>query len=107
MLGFLYPLIMKLHRSSYFTLGLSRVILALLIVFSSLLFAHPGHYHPDETDEFDFFQATFFHSHGVVDFLLLGVFFINIAVSLLHSKPKAKLCTLVVALCSMGLIPLL
>jgi hypothetical protein len=97
---------MKLHRSSFFALGVSRVILALLVFSPSVLFAHPGHYHPDETDEFDFFQATFFHSHGIVDFLLLGTFLINIAVVLLHSKPKARLFALVIALCSMGLIPL-
>jgi len=106
MLGFRHPLLMKLDRSSFFALGVSRAFLTLLFSFPTVLLAHPGHYHPDETDEFDFFQATFFHSHGVFDLLLLAVFFINTVVLFMHAQPKIRLCALLLALCSLGLIPI-
>jgi hypothetical protein len=32
-----------------------------------LLLAHPGHYHQDETDEFDFLKANFLHTHGALE----------------------------------------
>ena len=44
------------HRSVRFFCSLARL-------FPAILLAHPGHYHPVETDEFDFMRATFFHSH--------------------------------------------
>ncbi|NJR42057.1 MAG: hypothetical protein HC767_04780 [Akkermansiaceae bacterium] len=54
----------------------------------TLLWAHPGHYHPDETDEFDTFQTLFFHSHGFLDYALAIVVLLSLTVfSLAKNQP--------------------
>ncbi|MEO7099925.1 MAG: hypothetical protein ABI162_11225 [Luteolibacter sp.] len=72
----------------------------------SLLMAHPGHYHPDETDEFDFFHATFFHTHGALEYVLAGLVVASIMVFFFNRKPAVRLCALVTAVGSL-LLPLL
>jgi hypothetical protein len=72
-----------------------------------MLFAHPGHYHPDETDEFDFLRAAFFHSHGALDYILAGLFLSSVAVAWLHRKPAVRISALVAALGSLCLLPVL
>ena len=76
-------------------------------LFPSLLFAHPGHYHPDETDEFDFMKATFFHSHGAFDYLLAGLFISSVAVACLHGKRGFRVSALAAALGLLCLLPVL
>ena len=68
--------------------------------------AHPGHYHPDETDEFDFFRATFFHTHGALEYVLAGLVVTSIMVFCFNRKPAVRLGALVMAVGSL-LLPLL
>lgn len=75
-------------------------------LFPSLLSAHPGHYH-GETDEFDFIRSTFLHSHGAMDYLLVGVAFASIAVVFMHGRPRVRISALVLAAASLSLIPIL
>jgi hypothetical protein len=73
----------------------------------TLLLAHPGHYHPDETDEFDFLRATFLHSHGALDFVLIGLALASLAVVLLNGRPGLRITALAVGLASLSLLPIL
>lgn len=72
----------------------------------TLLLAHPGHYHPEETDEFDFLRATFFHSHGALDYLVGVVFLVSLACCFLSGKPAVRLAGLAAAVGSLAAIPL-
>ena len=74
----------------------SRLISAGLCLLPSVLLAHPGHHHPDETDEFDFFKATFFHSHGALDWILAAVALAALGVALFAGKPALRLGALAV-----------
>lgn len=69
--------------------------------------AHPGHYHPDETDEFDFFRATFFHSHGAVDYLLAGIALSSLLVACLSGERRIKVGALLLAIGSLAVLPIL
>ena len=72
-----------------------------------MLFAHPGHYHPDETDEFDFLRTSFLHSHGALDYLLAAVVVASLAVALLSGRPNVRIGALAAALGSLALLPIL
>ena len=48
----------------------SRLLVWSVCLMPSVLMAHPGQYHPDETDEFDFLRASFFHMHGALELSL-------------------------------------
>lgn len=85
----------------------TRWVGAFVCFLPSLLLAHPGHYHPDETDEFDFFKATFLHSHGAMDFVLIGLALASLAVVLFHGRPGLRISALAVGLVSLGLLPIL
>lgn len=89
------------HRSA------TRLIGGGLALLPSLLQAHPGHYHPDETDEFDFLRATFLHSHGAVDYLLAGIAISSLAVACFHGKTSVRLAAIVAATGSLALLPTL
>jgi hypothetical protein len=84
----------------------TRVIGVVACLFPSLLLAHPGHYHPDETDEFDFFRATFLHSHGVLDYVLMGLAVASLAVVVLNGRPGLRISALAVGLVSLVLLPI-
>lgn len=71
------------------------------------LLAHPGHYHPDETDEFDFFRATFFHSHGVLDYILAAVALGSIATAWFTGRPSVRFSALALATGSLVMLPIL
>ncbi|NQX01010.1 hypothetical protein HQ447_10145, partial [bacterium] len=71
-----------------------------------LLLAHPGHSHPDETDEFDFLKATFFHSHGGLDYLLAAIALAAIAVAWFDARPSVRISALAAATGSIALLPL-
>lgn len=73
-------------------------VVSFIVCLPSLVLAHPGHYHPDETDEFDFFRAMFFHSHGAFDFLLGGVVIVSAAVVFLSKGRHLRLGALGLAL---------
>ncbi len=73
----------------------------------SLLMAHPGHFHPDETDEFDFLKVTFFHTHGAFEYVMTALVIVSITLTCLNPKPKVQLAALALAFASLGMLPLL
>ena len=98
---------MKISRPSDWPVSAARLLGAAACLYPSLLSAHPGHYHPDETDEFDFLRAALFHSHGALDYLLAGLFLSSVAVVCFHGKPAVRVSALVAALGSLCLLPIL
>jgi hypothetical protein len=98
---------MKFFQSSFWLRLVTRLCGVFTCLFPSLLLAHPGHYHPDETDEFDFFRATFIHSHGAFDFVLIGVAVASLAVVVLNGRPGLRISALAVGLASLSLLPIL
>lgn len=84
----------------------SRFFCAVFCLFPSVLLAHPGHYHPDETDEFDFFASTVAHSHGALDWVLIALVIASLAVAVLGVKPAFKISALAVGLGSLSLLPI-
>jgi hypothetical protein len=98
---------MKILHMSFWKRGASRLVFAAACLLPSLASAHPGHYHPDETDEFDFLRATFFHSHGSLDYVLAAVVVVSVAVACLHGRPAVRLGAMAAALGSLALLPLL
>ena len=90
------------------SLGLSvvgRFLIPLLCLIPTLLHAHPGHYHPDEVDEFDFFRATVFHPHGALDYIMAAVAITCLAMVVLHGKPKVRVAAALAALAAVALLP--
>lgn len=76
----------------------------ILCLLPSVLLAHPGHYHPDETDEFDFLRATFFHTHGALELSLACVAVAAVFVAWLHKSPLVRLSALAMMLGSVVVI---
>ncbi len=99
--------IMNILNMSYRGLSASRLLCTAACLFPSLLMAHPGHSHPDETDEFDFLRANFFHLHGALDYLLAAIAISSLAVACLHGKPAVKIAAIVAATGSLALLPTL
>ncbi|RYD48672.1 MAG: hypothetical protein EOP85_03100 [Verrucomicrobiaceae bacterium] len=85
----------------------ARLFCAVVCFFPSLLLAHPGHYHPDETDEFDFFKANFLHSHGAIDYVLGAVALTCLVLSCVSVKRGVRIAAFVAALGSIALLPVL
>ncbi|MES2438718.1 MAG: hypothetical protein V4584_06620 [Verrucomicrobiota bacterium] len=98
---------MKFPLSFQWSRSAARVCVAVVCLFPSLLLAHPGHYHPDETDEFDFLRATFLHSHGAMDYLLAVTAIGCIALACLHGKTSVRITAMAAALGSLALLPIL
>lgn len=94
---------MKPLQSSRWLRSVIRLTGFSICLFPSLLLAHPGHYHPDETDEFDFLRAMFFHSHGAFDWVLIGLAVGSLAVAAFAVKPVLRLTALAVGLSSLSL----
>ncbi|MEX1115841.1 MAG: hypothetical protein WEB53_11375 [Akkermansiaceae bacterium] len=92
---------MKISRVSRWGSSAPRLLVAVICLFPTYLLAHPGHHHPDETDEFDFLRATFFHSHGVLDYLLAGVALSCVLVACLHGRSAVRIGAVLVALGSL------
>lgn len=97
---------MKLSRPSQWPPSLSRLFCAAICLFPSVLLAHPGHYHPDETDEFDFLRATFFHSHGSLDYLVGAVVVISVATACFSGKSAVRTGALATALGALAMLPI-
>lgn len=98
---------MKSSQSSLWLRLATRLLGVFTCLFPSILLAHPGHYHPDETDEFDFFRATFLHSHGAFDDLLIGLVIAGLSVAVLSGRPGFRISALAVGLGSLSLLPIL
>jgi hypothetical protein len=92
---------MKIFNVSHWTSLVLRLLVVSIGLFPAYLSAHPGHYHPDETDEFDFLRATFFHSHGALDYLLAGVAVSAVLVACLHGKSEVRIGAVLLALGSL------
>lgn len=76
----------------------NRCLCAMIFLLPSLLLAHPGHYHPDETDEFDFLKATFLHSHGPWDHVFLVVALASLCTAIFIGKRPFKVGAILLAL---------
>ncbi len=87
--------------------SLTRLSCAAVCLLPSLLMAHPGHYHPDETDEFDFLRATFLHSHGAWDYILALIVISSVAAAFLSRKPVVRIAAVVAATGALALMPTL
>jgi hypothetical protein len=98
---------MKTSRSFPLHPLFSRFFCAVFCLFPTVLLAHPGHYHPDETDEFDFFTSTVAHSHGALDFVLIGLVLVALTSAALGEKPAFRISALAVGLGSLSLLPIL
>jgi hypothetical protein len=84
-----------------------RLLCTALCLLPSLLLAHPGHYHPDETDEFDLLKALFFHTHGTLDYVVAVIALSSLAVVCFHGKSSVRIAALVAAAGSLMLLPTL
>jgi hypothetical protein len=69
-----------------------------------LLLAHPGHYHPDETDEFDSLKANFLHTHGALEGSLACVAVAAVFVAWLHKSRPVRLSALAMAIVAVAVI---
>jgi len=98
---------MKDFRLSTRRLPLAPFFAAAIAGFPAILAAHPGHYHPDETDEFDFFRATFFHSHGAFDYILAAVAIGCVATAFFSTRRAVRIGAMVTAAASLALLPIL
>jgi hypothetical protein len=70
---------------------LQKLLLASVLLVPAILSAHPGHYHPDEEDEFDQLRADYFHLHGYLEIGLAAVALVAIGLLHFHSNRKVKI----------------
>lgn len=98
---------MKASRPFLLTALFNRFLCAVFCFLPSVLLAHPGHYHPDETDEFDFFTSAVAHSHGAFDLVLVGLVIAALTSAVLGVKPVFRISALAVGLGSLSLLPIL
>lgn len=103
---FRYTLLMNTNRLSFYQRFSTRLFVLLVVLCPALLQAHPGHYHPEETDEFDFLRTTFLHSHGAVDYLVAVVFLSSISCLIFSGKRSVQLAGLAAVIGSLVLLPL-
>jgi hypothetical protein len=52
-------------------------------------------------------RATFLHSHGALDFVLIGLALACLAVAVFHGRPGLRISALAVGLVSLVLLPIL
>ncbi|RYD21349.1 MAG: hypothetical protein EOP88_11725 [Verrucomicrobiaceae bacterium] len=98
---------MSFSQSSRLLRSASRLTGAAACLLPALLLAHPGHYHPDETDEFDFFRATLFHTHGSLDYVLAAVAIVSMVLACMSGKPAVRITAMIASLGSIALLPIL
>lgn len=97
-------LFMKTIQSSFWLRFVTRLMGLAVCFFPTLLLAHPGHYHPDETDEFDMIKSMFLHSHGSFDWLLIGVALASLAATVPAVKPVHRISALAVGMLTISLL---
>jgi hypothetical protein len=93
---------MKSARTQNRFLSFTRLLFAGVCLLPMMASAHPGHFHPDETDEFDFLRATFFHTHGALEYLLASLVILNMVVACLNRKPTVRFAALALAIASLS-----
>ena len=86
--------------------GVTACVAAAVSFFPSMALAHPGHAHPDETDEFDFFLSQVFHSHGLLDYVIIAVMIGSLLGACFAEKQVLRICALVAGLGSLSLLSL-
>lgn len=62
-----------------------------LFLLPTLAFAHPGHYHPGEEDEFDALRANFLHLHGTLEIGLAFLALVAAIAFLMNRKRPVRL----------------
>lgn len=97
---------MKIFQFSPWHRFVTRLTGVFICLYPSLALAHPGHYHPDETDEFDFFTSTVAHSHGALDWVLIALVGVSLASAMFGAKPAFRISALAVGLGSLSLLPI-
>ena len=98
---------MNIFCSSPWHRSVSRVLATGACLIPAVLSAHPGHYHPDENDEFDFLRTTFFHSHGALDYFIGAVVVASLAIFCVSEKPGYRMSALVTAFGSLVLLSII
>lgn len=74
--------------------GIRRTFLtAALLLLPTLAYAHPGHYHPGEEDEFDALSANFLHLHGSLEIGLACVALASVAVFKMNPKRPVRIAS--------------
>ncbi|WP_035609447.1 hypothetical protein [Haloferula sp. BvORR071] len=81
-----------------------RLLLFLLLLLPSIAAAHPGHYHPDEDDEFAKLRSDYFHLHGYLEIGLVAVALAAMAVFRYHSNLRVKIGAVVAFGASLAMI---
>ena len=99
-------LTMKIPKPPYWHQSILRWVSTLICLCPVILSAHPGHNHPDETDEFDFLQAAFFHSHGTLDYVLAAVVISSIVLACLSGRPLVRLGAAALVAGSLAMLPI-
>jgi hypothetical protein len=93
-----------LHQKSHLPQRISRLFAWSVSLAPALLLAHPGHYHPDETDEFDFIRASYLHSHGALDYLIGAILVVSLVSCFCSGRSTVRLASLVTAMGSIAVI---
>ncbi len=84
------------QRSSHPSGKCRLLIAACLTLIPALAFAHPGHYHPGEEDEFDAIRSNFLHLHGNLE---IGLALLALASAILfriNRKRSVRIATIIV-----------
>lgn len=97
---------MNIPKPPYWHQAILRWVSTLICLSPAILSAHPGHDHPDETDEFDFLQAAFFHSHGSLDYLLAAVMVFSIVLVCQSGRPLVRVGAAMLAVGSLAMLPI-
>ncbi len=87
--------------------SLCRLLCWMICLFPALSMAHPGHFHPDETDEFDTFRETWVHSHGALDYVIAAMVLASVAMALMEVRPRVRVIAGAIALGGLVLLPIL
>jgi hypothetical protein len=95
---------MKTTQSSVLLRFVTRMMGLAVCFFPTLLLAHPGHYHPDETDEFDMIRSMFLHSHGIFDWVLIGVALASLVAGVLAVRPVHRMSALAIGVATISLL---
>lgn len=95
---------MKTYPMPY-SLGRCRSFLAAgLSLLPALAFAHPGHYHPGEEDEFDAMRASFLHVHGTLE---IGLVCVAVAAAIVFMMNRNRPARIAAAITAVGAIAVL
>lgn len=75
-----------------------------LFLLPSIAAAHPGHYHPDETDEFDALRANFLHLHGNFEIGLAACALAAVIVFIIARKKPVRIAAAITLCGSLAML---